>query len=101
MEPFCIPNAGGIDPAGNTLERQTKGYFMSCSQNGRRLLPLQFSHCLVIVNGAAARLSLANLFQTLMSFDRAVDARIEFQFGLFANNACRRRDGLDKKALGL
>src|SRR5262245_55683392 len=65
------------------------------------LLPLQFSHCLVIVNGAAARLSRANLFQTLMSFDRAVDARIEFQFGLFASNACRRRDGLDNKALGL
>jgi hypothetical protein len=36
-----------------------------------------------------------------MSFDRAVDARIEFQFGLFADNACRRRDGLDNKALGL
>jgi hypothetical protein len=65
------------------------------------LLPLQFSHCLVVVNGAAARLSRANLFQTLMSFDRAVDARIEFRFGLFADNACRLRDGLDNKALGL
>jgi hypothetical protein len=65
------------------------------------LLPLQFSHCLVVVNGAAARLSRANLFQTLMSFDRAVDARIEFRFGLFADNSCRLRDGLDNKALGL
>jgi hypothetical protein len=61
---------------------------------------VQFSHCLV-VNGAAARLSRANLFQTLMSFDRTIDARIEFRFGLFADNACRLRDGLDNKALGL
>jgi hypothetical protein len=65
------------------------------------LLPVQFSHCLVVVNGAAARLTRANLFQTLMSFDRTVDARIEFRFGLFADNSCRIRDGLDNKALGL
>jgi hypothetical protein len=65
------------------------------------LLPVQFSHCLVVVNGAAARLARANLFQALMSFDRTVDARIEFRFGLFADNSCRLRDGLDNKALGL
>ena len=65
------------------------------------LLPLQFSHCLVVVNGAAARLTRANLFQTLMSFDRTIDARIEFRFGLFTDNSCRLRDGLDNKALGL
>jgi hypothetical protein len=84
-----------------TIERD--GVRVQASTDGPThiLLPLQFSHCLVIVNGAAARLSRANLFQTLMSFDRAVDARIEFQFGLFADNACRRRDGLDNKALGL
>jgi hypothetical protein len=65
------------------------------------LLPLQFSHCLVVVNGAAARLTRANLFQTLMSFEGAIDARLEFRFGLFADNTCRLRDGLDNKALGL
>jgi hypothetical protein len=65
------------------------------------LLPLQFSHCLVVINGAAARLTRANLFQTLMSFDRAVDARIEFRFGLFIDNTCRLRDGHDNRALGL
>jgi hypothetical protein len=64
------------------------------------LLPVQFSHCLAVVNGAA-RLARANLFQTLMSFERTVDARIEFRFGLFADNSCRLRDGLDNKALGL
>jgi hypothetical protein len=65
------------------------------------LLPLQFSHCLIVVNDPGARLSRANLFQTLMSFDRVVDARIEFRFGLFVDNGCRLRDGLDNKALGL
>jgi len=65
------------------------------------LLPVQFSHCLVVVNGAPARLRRANLFQTLLSFDGAIDARLEFRFGLFADNACRLRDGLDNKALGL
>jgi hypothetical protein len=84
-----------------TIERD--GVRIQATSNGPAhiLLPLQFSHCLVVVNGAAARLSRANLFQTLLSFDRAVDARIEFRFGLFANNACRLRDGLDNKALGL
>src|SRR5262249_39922408 len=66
------------------------------------LLPIQFSHCLAVVNGAAARLARANLFQTLLSFDGgALDAQIEFRFGLFADNRCRLRDGLDNKALGL
>jgi hypothetical protein len=65
------------------------------------LLPIQFSHCLVVVNGAAVRLTRANLFQTLLSFDGAIDARIEFHFGLFSDNKCRLRDGLDNKALGL
>jgi hypothetical protein len=54
-----------------------------------------------IVNGARVRLARANLFQTLMSFNGVVDARIEFHFGLFADNKCRRQDGLDNKMLGL
>ena len=65
------------------------------------LLPVQFSHCLKVINGARARLSRANLLQTLVSFEGALDARLEFRFGLFADNTCRRRDGLDNKSLGL
>jgi hypothetical protein len=65
------------------------------------LLPVQFSHCLVIANGAAARLSRADLFLTLLSFSGKLDAVLEFRFGLFADNACRLRDGADNKALGL
>jgi hypothetical protein len=55
----------------------------------------------VVVNGAPARLTRANLLQTLVSFEGTLDARLEFHFGLFADNKCRLRDGLDNKALGL
>ena len=84
-----------------TIERDGIQIHATSDGPAHILLPVQFSHCLVVVNGAAARLTRANLFQTLMSFDRAVDARIEFRFGLFGDNACRVRDGLDNKALGL
>jgi hypothetical protein len=65
------------------------------------LLPVQFSHCLTVANGAAARLTRADLFLTLLSFSGKLDALLEFRFGLFADNACRLRDGADNKALGL
>ena len=37
------------------------------------LLPVQFSHCLRVVNAAPVRLIRANLMQTLISFDRTLD----------------------------
>jgi hypothetical protein len=84
-----------------TIERD--GIRIQASSEGPAhiLLPLQFSHCLAVANGAATRLARANLFQTLMSFDHTVDARIEFRFGLFVDNTCRLQDGLDNKVLGL
>jgi hypothetical protein len=84
-----------------TVERD--GVRVQAASNGPAhiLLPLQFSHCLVVVNGAPARLTRANLLQTLVSFEGTLDARLEFHFGLFADNKCRLRDGLDNKALGL
>jgi hypothetical protein len=65
------------------------------------VLPIQFSNCLVVVNGAPVRLRRANLMQTLMSFSGAIDARIELHFGLFADNSCRLRDARDNQGLGL
>ena len=84
-----------------TIERD--GVRIQASTDGPThiLLPLQFSHCLVVVNGSPARLTRANLFQTLVSFDGELDARLEFRFGLFADNKCRIRDGQDNKTLGL
>jgi hypothetical protein len=64
------------------------------------LLPVQFSRCLRVVNNSPVRLTRANLLQTLVSFDGALDARLEIHFGLFADNKCRLRDGQDNKALG-
>ena len=64
------------------------------------LLPVQFSHCLRVVNSSPARLTRANLLQTLVSFEGVLDARLEFRFGLFADNKCRLRDGQDNKTLG-
>jgi hypothetical protein len=48
-----------------------------------------------------ARLTRVNLVQTLPSFDDRIDARIEFRFGLFSDNSCGLRDGLDNRALEL
>ena len=84
-----------------TIERDGIRIRTASSGPAHILLPVQFSHCLVVVNGAPVRLRRANLVQTLMSFDGAIDARIEFRFGLFADNKCRLRDGRDNKALGL
>ena len=67
--------------------------------------PISFCRCsspIVFASSAApVRLIRANLMQTLISFDRTLDARLEFRFGLFADNTCRLRDGLDNKALAL
>ena len=84
-----------------TVERD--GFRIRAESDGPAhiIVPVQFSHCLVVSNGAPVRLTRVNLVQTLLSFDGKIDARIEFRFGLFADNMCRLRDGLDNRALGL
>ena len=95
------PTGAQARDAAITIERD--GIRLRAASDGPAhiLLPVQFSHCLAVVNAAPVRLRRANLLQTLVSFEGTVDARIEFRFGLFADNACRLRDGLDNKALGL
>jgi hypothetical protein len=91
---------------------QARNVLMTIERDGFRLqaesiglahivLPVQFSHCLVVVNGAPVRLTRVNLFQTLMSFVGSIDARVEFRFGLFADNKCRLMDGADNRKLRL
>jgi hypothetical protein len=86
-----------------TITVQRDGISVRADSDGPAhiVLPVQFSHCLVVTNGAAVRLRRANLIQTLMSFSGPVDADIELRFGLFADNKCRLRDGMDNRALGL
>jgi hypothetical protein len=88
----------GMDPVKYYLNRLTSP-FISGEQTFRPSKNHAFAQ--LVVNGASAHLVRANLFQTMMSFEGGIDARIEFRFGLFADNACRLRDGLDNKALGL
>jgi hypothetical protein len=47
-----------------TVERDGLRVQATSDGTAHILLPVQFSHCLVVVNGAAARLTRANLFQT-------------------------------------
>ena len=47
-----------------TIERDGIQIHATSDGPAHILLPVQFSHCLVVVNGAAARLTRANLFQT-------------------------------------
>jgi hypothetical protein len=93
-------------------EARARNVFMTIERDGFRLraestglahivLPVQFSHCLVVVNGAPVRLTRVNLFQTLISFAGSVDAKVEFRFGLIADNKCRLMDGSDNRELGL
>ncbi|PWT89545.1 MAG: hypothetical protein C5B56_06940 [Proteobacteria bacterium] len=83
-----------------TVERD--GFRLRADSSGPAhiVVPVQFSHCLRVVNGASARLARVNLFQTLVSFSGALDAKVEFRFGLFADNKCRREDAVDNKRLG-
>jgi hypothetical protein len=84
-----------------TVERDGVRIRAQADGSAHIVLPIQFSNCLVVADGAPVRLRRANLIQTLMSFSGAVDARIEFHFGLFADNSCRQRDARDNQALGL
>jgi hypothetical protein len=95
------PTDAKVRMASMIIERDGVRIRASSDGPAHILLPVQFSHCLRVANGARARLTRANLIQTLVSFDGALDARIEFHFGLFASNKCRLRDGDDNKALRL
>ena len=46
------------------------------------LLPVQYSHCLVLSEPVTARLLPANLVQTAVLFQGSIDLRIHFEYGL-------------------
>ena len=64
------------------------------------LLPIQFSHCLMLDNPASGRVVRANLLQTGVVFHEEIDARLSFSFGPF-NPGCRNRDLEDLERLGI
>jgi hypothetical protein len=64
------------------------------------LLPLQYSRCLVLSEGAKAKLLPANLVQTAVLFQGSIDLRIYFEYDLF-RPGCRRKDLADLAELGI
>ena len=62
---------------------------------GRSLLalPFDYSRCMKLQStDGAARLIPVNLLQTGLLFDKQVEARITYRFGLFHDSRCRGRD---------
>jgi hypothetical protein len=64
------------------------------------LLPVQYSRCLVLSEAVKARLLPANLVQTAVLFQRSIDLRIHFEYGLF-RPGCRKQDLADLAHLGI
>jgi hypothetical protein len=95
-------------PAGSLVAARTMrfshtraGLHVSGHSDGTSLvvLPQQFSNCLRIVRGNA-RLVRANLMMTGIVFSGALDADIEFAYGILSPS-CRKADIADMKTLGL
>jgi hypothetical protein len=67
------------------------------------VLPVQYSTCWQALRSAdlasALALHRANGFHTLLTFNRHVDARFEFAFGLFDDSSCRSRDAAKLKSV--
>jgi hypothetical protein len=63
------------------------------------LLPVQYSHCLVL-SDVRARLLPANLIQTALLFRGIIDLRIHLGYGLF-RPGCRNQDLADLPGLGI
>ena len=64
------------------------------------LLPVQYSHCLVLSDTVKARLLPANLVQTALLFHGSIDLRIHLGYGLF-RPGCRNQDLADLPELGI
>jgi hypothetical protein len=62
------------------------------------VLPIQYSHCLMLEDAPNARLVRANFLLTGLIFTGPINAMIEFNYGFF-NAACRKADFRDLEAM--
>jgi hypothetical protein len=62
------------------------------------VLPIQYSHCLMLEDAPSARLVRADFLLTGLIFTGAIDAMISFNYGFF-NAACRKADVRDMEAM--
>jgi hypothetical protein len=102
-----LDTASLVEPADTSMLLVRDGYRLRATSAGTSaiLLPIQFSRCLKVTEsrdgGAPTKILRANLIQTLVVFEKTLDATIQFEFGFFGNTACRRQDHEDLKRLGV
>jgi len=97
------PIAGPFVPARSArmiFEKQGVRIVAASGGSSLLLVPLQFSHCLHATD-RRVRLSRANLIFTLIQFDGALDARIDWKLNFWRNSDCRAQDVADMRSLGL
>ena len=100
------PVDGPLVPAQNVSFRFVRGGFhvtADAAGPAALVLPVQYSTCWRMSADATPGVALhrVNGFQTLLTFDRHVDARFEFAFGSFGGVGCRSRDVAELKSLGV
>ena len=100
------PVDGPLVPAQNVSFQFVRGGFhvtADAAGPAALVLPVQYSTCWRTSADAAPGVALhrVNGFQTLLTFDRHVDARFEFAFGSFGGVGCRSRDVAELKSLGV
>ena len=100
------PVDGPLVPAQNVSFRFVRGGFhvtADAAGPAALVLPVQYSTCWRTSADATPGIALhrANGFQTLLTFDRHVDARFEFAFGSLGGVGCRSRDVAELKSLGV
>jgi hypothetical protein len=100
------PVDGPLVPAQNVSFRFVRGGFhvtADAAGPAALVLPVQYSTCWRTSADATPGVALhrVNGFQTLLTFDRHVDARFEFAFGSFGGVGCRSRDVAELKSLGV
>jgi len=67
------------------------------------VLPLEYSRCLQAenVSGAETRFLRVNVDETGVLFDRKLDLRLGWRFGIFQSQGCRLEDSRDARRLGM
>ena len=75
---------------------------VTASSSGRSmlLLPVQFSHCLRI-SDPRVQVVRSGLIFTLIIFEGALDARLNWEFNFWGHSGCRMKDVADLRELGL
>jgi hypothetical protein len=91
-----------VEATGGKMSFERGAIRVQAESRGRSLLllPMQYSHCLVLSEPAKGRLLPANLVQTALLFQGSIDVRIHLEYGVF-RPGCRKQDLADLPELGI